>query len=81
MLLREAVAETHVNNPNCVTDFKFKLIVLDDEDRIVGRFTDEEYEAGLKKIYQDWSVAERELNYDPKIAQFVMTIKIREVAE
>ena len=81
MLLHEAVAETHVNNKDCKTDFKFKVLILDEEDRIVGKFTDEEYENGLKEKYKDWSVAERELNYDYLIGQFVMRIKIREVDE
>lgn len=81
MLLHEAVAEAHVDNKDCKTVFKFKVLILDDEDRIVGKFTDEEYENGLKEIYKDWAVAERELNYDYASGQFVMTIKIREVAE
>ena len=78
MRLHEAVAETHVHNPDCVTDFKFNVIVLNENDEAVGTFTDEEYESGLHKIYKDWDVVERCLDYVPKIKQFVMTIKIRE---
>lgn len=81
MFLHEAVAQTRINNSNCVTKFKFVVHILNDEDRIIKTFTDEDYKGSVEEIYKNWSVAERCLDYEKSISEFVMTIKIREVAE
>lgn len=83
MLLREAVGEARamgvVVPPEY--DFCFEVLILNNDDEVIGKFTDEEYTGSIAEIYKDWEVSDRCIDFDKERNAYVMTIRIREEGE
>lgn len=61
--------------------FRFKVLVLNSGDKVIGEFTDVDYDDNLSAKYKDWEVADRCTEFNPAMDTYVMTIRIREEAE